>query len=247
MESGIHKPIPLLTTHHLNPNDSAADKCAVHMTLVHNILIRALNSIYYHAPYVRDVRDIEDYLRFVKCFVSVTELHHDTEETVIFPIWAQITQQPDFMEENTQQHDALQDGLNRLKAYITSTSATDYRSEAFCAILDDFVPLLVIHLNDEIGTLLKLRTYANEDVQRGWKAGEIAIGKHADKYEQIPFGLGCNDTTFEGGKHSFPEISWLLNVMVAWWYGRRYQGAWRFCPSDLHGRPKKPGFGPQAA
>lgn len=186
--------------------------------------------MYYHAPYVKKALDIHDFLRFCEAFVSVTALHHETEETVIFPFWAEMAHPPDLMKANVEEHAAFHGGLDQLKEYSTQTAAENYRWEDLYAILDELGPPLVSHLTHEIDTLLTLRDYPHDKVLQGWREGEKAVGGHASNYEQVPFGLGCNDVTFEGGKHYFPAIPWLLQVMVAWWYGKKYKGAWRFCP-----------------
>jgi hemerythrin-like domain-containing protein len=246
--SARREPFPILFTGNLDPKSHAADKCAVEMTLVHNLFIRAINSMYYHAPLVKESQDIRDFLRFCEAFVSAVGLHHDAEETAIFPYWIEMAGDPDLMKENIDEHQVFHDGLERLKEYSIKTAAETYRSDDLCAILDDFVPQLVSHLTREIPTLLELRKYPTDKVMEGFDRGVKASQGHASNDEQIPFVLGCNDVTFEGGKHHFPPLPSLLVTLVVWWYGKKYQGAWRFCPSDLYGRPKaKPLFSPEVS
>jgi hemerythrin-like domain-containing protein len=243
----IRQPFPLLATRPEWKSDNHAEYCAIQMTLVHNLFIRAINSIYYHAPYVKEPQDINDFLKFCQTFASVMALHHETEETVIFPLWVEMTQKDDFMKENVDEHHAFHDGLVKLEGYSTNTAAADYRYEDLYTILDGFAPLLVSHLSSEIDTLLTLRDYPAEKVLEAWKAGEKAVGDHASNYEQIPFALGCHDATYEGGQHLFIPFPWFVKLMLHWWYGKKYAGAWRFCPSDLYSTPKRPVFGPDAS
>jgi hypothetical protein len=242
-----HEPIALLSTRNLNPADHAADKTAIEMVLVHNIFIRALNSMYYHAAYVTSTKDVRDFLRFCSIFVSGTHLHHDAEEQVLFPYWAEVTGSPDLMKANTEEHAAFHTGLDALGEYVTATTPEAYRAEQLVALLDELAPPLVAHLTHEIDTMLLMRAYDSAQVEEGTRrAGEHSVS-HATKDEQLPFIFGCNDVTFEGGKHkSFPPIPYVVNLLTAWWFSRKYSGAWRFLPSDLYGRPKKPVFGPDA-
>jgi hypothetical protein len=55
-----------------------------------------------------------------------------------------------------------------------------------------------------------------------------------------PFVFGCQDSEFllDGEKIPFPEVPVPLIVpyIIDQAIGRRYSGAWRFCPSSAHGR-----------
>lgn len=242
------KPIELLSTRNLNPNDHAADKCAIEMVLVHNMFIRALNSMYYHAPYVTKPDDIRDFLRFCSIFVSGTELHHESEETVVFPYWSEQAGKPDLMKANLKEHEAFHGGLVKLGEYVAKTTPEQYRHEDLYALLDELTPPLVSHLTHEIDSVLLMRDYPSEMVEEGTKRGGAHSVGHATKDEQLPFLFGCNDVTFEGGKHNsfFPPIPYVVNLLTAWWFARKYRGSWRFLPSDLYGKPQKPVFGPDA-
>ena len=90
------EPLPLLSTPSLDPKSHGAVQGAIEMVLIHNCFIRAMNSIYYHAPYVTEPKDIRDYLHFCATFVAVLFHHHDCEERFIFPPWAEATNCPDF-------------------------------------------------------------------------------------------------------------------------------------------------------
>jgi hypothetical protein len=241
------EPVALLSTRDLNPNDHAADKAAIEMTLVHNMFIRALNSMSYHAPHVKETEDIRDFLRFCAIFVSGTELHHNSEETVLFPYWAEASGKPDLMRANVEEHAAFHGALDKLGAWATTTTPEQYRTEDLYALLDELTPPLVTHLTHEIDTILLLRDLPTKHIDEGLKrAGDHAV-KHATKDEQLPFIFGCHDKTFEGGKHtSFPPIPYVVNLLTAWWFSRTYRGTWRFLPSDLYSNPQKPVFGPDA-
>lgn len=54
------------------------------MALVHNMLIRAYNSIYLQATHVRSV-DVPDFLNYCSAWHMTLKGHHDAEEEVYFP------------------------------------------------------------------------------------------------------------------------------------------------------------------
>lgn len=242
------EPIAMIPTpNNIEPKKHAADECALYMTLVHNIFIRAVKSIYYHAPYVKEPQDVRDFLFFCSVFVEVTILHHQAEETFMFPRWAEIAQNPGLIEENLDEHATFHSSLDKLRDYVTQTTPEQKRCADLYAVLDALTPPLVSHFTSEIDAILSLRNVPSEQGIRVWKAAEQATHVHIKWHEHIPFGLGCSDIAFEGGKNYFPPFPWILQVMVAWWYGGQHRGVWRFCPSDAHGRSRKPLFGQDTA
>lgn len=54
------------------------------MALVHNMLIRAYNSIYLQATHVRPA-DVPDFLNYCSAWHMTLKGHHDAEEEVYFP------------------------------------------------------------------------------------------------------------------------------------------------------------------
>lgn len=200
----------------------------------------------YHAPYVSEPQDVRDFLRFCEAFVSEIDLHHNSEETIIFPMWIEATNTPEIMDSNVDEHKAFHDGLLRLKEYSTTTDAAAYKSDDLVAIMDSFVPALMHHLTAEIDSILGMQKYDSDKILKTFHDGVKAASAEATKDEQFPFIFSCNDVTFEGGKHDFPPVPWIVNFVVKWWFGRKHQGAWRFSPSDMYGRPKAPVFGPKA-
>lgn len=54
------------------------------MALVHNMLIRAYNSIYLQAIKVRP-EDVVDFLHYCSAWHTTLKGHHDSEEEVYFP------------------------------------------------------------------------------------------------------------------------------------------------------------------
>lgn len=54
------------------------------MALVHNMMIRAYNSIYLQATHVRS-EDVSDFLHYCSAWHMTIKGHHDAEEEVYFP------------------------------------------------------------------------------------------------------------------------------------------------------------------
>lgn len=54
------------------------------MALVHNMLIRAYNSIYLQATHVRPA-DVPDFLNYCSAWHMTLKGHHDAEEEIYFP------------------------------------------------------------------------------------------------------------------------------------------------------------------
>ena len=56
-----------------------------------------------------------------------------------------------------------------------------------------------------------------------------------------PFVFGTQDKDFmlDGKTHKFPDVPGALPYIVDYVLARRYAGAWRFSPSNMHGRPRQ--------
>jgi hypothetical protein len=63
------------------------------------------------------------------------------------------------------------------------------------------------------------------------------------QFGTFPIVCGSHDNTFEGG-YRWPQIPWFVNTLVHYVFERKYQGAWRFNPSDAWGTPRPLLFGP---
>jgi hemerythrin-like domain-containing protein len=200
----------------------------------------------YYAPYVSESKDIQDFLRFCDIFVSELGIHHDLEENVIFPMWAEATGDAHIMDASVAEHKAFHDGLDQLQHYATTTKPAAYKSADLVSILDSFTPVLVQHLSAEVETILSMQKYDGDKLLKTFQDGVKAAMGDATKDEAFPFVFSCNDATFEGGKHYFPPVPWVVNFVIKWWFARKYQDVWRFSPSDMYGMPKPRELGPDA-
>lgn len=158
------------------------------MSHVHNTLVRGLNSIYLQGPHVRSPTDIRDFLFFCAAWVKTIEHHHDTEERVLFPAIEELTEKPDLMEGNHQQHEAFTPGLNSLLQSAQNTNPEDYKWDSLKAIIDGFAPSLMEHLVDEIDTLLHLETYDSAKLMQVWLVTENVAKRtaHPNQFVSCP-------------------------------------------------------------
>ncbi|PCG88381.1 Hypothetical protein PENO1_110580 [Penicillium occitanis (nom. inval.)] len=233
-------PWPLISTpqaegHDINSHYSVF--IAVDMCHVHNLFIRAMNSIYLQCPYVTKHEDIADLLFYTKTLVITIDAHHDSEEKYLFPDLAAYTKNPKIMAINQAQHASFHGGLEKLGEYCIKTSPADYSYVTFRGMIDAFATQLFKHLNEEIPTILALRQYPSKDLKKIWARTEQHINDVGSFDEMFPLAFGCMDKGFEGGKHKFPPVPKVVNYIVYYWFARKHWSVWRFNPCDMWGHP----------
>lgn len=211
---------------------------ATDMCHVHNMFIRAINSIILQSPYVTKPADIADLLFYTKTVVITIAAHHDGEEQHLFPGLAEYTKKPSIMAVNQAQHADFHDGLEKLGEYCTTTSLADYSYEKFKSIIDSFAEALFRHLKDEIPTILALKKYPSKDLKAIWVTAEKHIDDVGSYDEMFPLAFGCMDRGFEGGRLNFPPAPAFVNYVVKYWFARKHKSVWRFNPCDMWGIPR---------
>ncbi|CAE6445287.1 unnamed protein product [Rhizoctonia solani] len=80
----VSYPYPLIPTPPGDWKNSIYDLHAIRMAAIHNIFIRAFNSVFYHAPNV-EPRDVPGFMKYCTSIVDTLHEHHNTEETTVFP------------------------------------------------------------------------------------------------------------------------------------------------------------------
>lgn len=236
------------------------------MCCIHNVLIRGLNSIYLQARNVAptkisaitpenkaDVGTRDDFVDYAREWSILLHIHHNGEETHLFPEIDKILNGKDIMERNVQQHRLFDDGVNRFDKYLEQVRRPAkgvervgedkffYGSE-LCEIIESFAAIMVSHLNEEIATLLSLRAWDEKlDLYSMIEAeGETAM-KTCSLVGTVEFVWHNLDAEYEGGIHkNFPPAPAPLKFMlknVLWYPNRRM---WRFstCTSSTKLRPK---------
>ncbi|KAK3906060.1 hypothetical protein C8A05DRAFT_30129 [Staphylotrichum tortipilum] len=217
------------------------DKLASEMSLVHNMLIRGLNSIYLQAPHIQPA-DTKPFAKYILGWCHGLHSHHDGEETMFFPAVEKMTGEPGVMDTNIEQHKRFHDGLEQLQAYADDVvvGKEAYDGGRVVAIIDAFGPALIQHLTDEIPTILGLRKYGDKMAALPKLFDEE--GEKAMKELGVPATILCFsniDTQYEGGMwQSWPPAPApvkLLMQSVFWWI---YADSRKFGAVDRTGKLK---------
>ena len=155
------------------------------MALVHNTFIRALNSIYLHAPLISPNNKTlaHDLLTYCQCWVALVALHHQTEETFLFSaLEARIPGAKGILDANVHQHEEFHDGLAAFEKYVNGALAGEaYDSERLLGLIDGFSAPLMKHFGDEVETLMRLEeTGQGEEVMKVHEEFEVLVRKDID-------------------------------------------------------------------
>lgn len=131
-------------------SDDLAAYMAYDMILIHNVFIRAMNSIWRNAPLVKP-EDEHAFAGYSLCFLAAVHDHHHGEESIIFPFF----QTKLDMAHNREQHEALHAGMDVLEEYMNQVfiGTEKYDGEKTRELLKAFADPLVQHLHDEIPTI----------------------------------------------------------------------------------------------
>ncbi len=156
-------PTPIFLAKDSQATPDMFDELASEMALVHNVMIRGLNSIYLQAPHIKPA-DEKSFCKYVALWWTALHGHHSGEEAMFFPYVEKVTGVEGIMDTNIEQHKAFHDGLDNLKAYADAVIAGQdkYEASRVLALIDDFGPALLQHLSDEIPTILGLRKYGDK-------------------------------------------------------------------------------------
>ena len=120
---------------------------AADMSLVHNVFIRGLNSIWRNAPLVKP-KDIGAFAGYSITCINTLHQHHHGEEKFIFPF----LQTKLDMAHNLEQHEGFQAGMDAFEEYMKKVQS---KKEAFDGektreLLKAFADPLVQHLHEEV-------------------------------------------------------------------------------------------------
>lgn len=215
------------------------------MASAHNGMLRALNSIYQQCIFVNEPNDVKDLLLYANFWCGWIHEHHTGEETFLFPKIEEITGVKGLMEVNVAQHHAFMEGLEGFHKYVKETKAEEYDGMKIRGIIDSFGGKLTKHLTEEIGTLMGLKTYDGPALKKEYLIFDLEMrkgekvrktsnieGAFTDRSQSIlyPIVLGSSDRSYEEG-FDWPEVPGPVRALVHYWFERKYQGAWRFCPS----------------
>lgn len=131
------------------------------MALVHNMIIRGLNSIYLQAPNIKLDQDVEDFLTYMYSWSLLVHMHHDNEEALIFPLLEKYIGIEGYMEKNVDQHKLFGPGMKAYDEYIPAVreGKENFDGIKVRSIIDTFGDVLTQHLNEEIVTFEGLHEF----------------------------------------------------------------------------------------
>ncbi|KAB8292894.1 hypothetical protein EYC80_007260 [Monilinia laxa] len=145
--------------------ESLASRNASEMALVHNILLRGLNSIYLQAPNVKETNDIADFVKFCDAWSSILHSHHAAEETVYFKLLDEQSSQDGVFIANHIEHEKFLPGLLAFDLELIDAFGTDLES----------------HLHHEISVLEDLGRDDSIDWEQCGKAMAQFSKKNSDR------------------------------------------------------------------
>jgi GTP-binding protein EngB required for normal cell division len=141
---------------------------AAEMSIVHNCLIRGINSVYNQCIKVSTRGTDTDKLDFANYAFQWTEMvheHHSSEDSAIFPSMSEIAGVPGLMDVNTSEHAVFHDKIGQYAEYLKGVvqGKEELDGEKVKTLIDCFMPELHTHLGNEIDTLVALEKYDKVD------------------------------------------------------------------------------------
>ncbi|PPR03397.1 hypothetical protein CVT24_012522 [Panaeolus cyanescens] len=184
------------------------------MSMIHNVFIRALNSIHLNAP-------------------KVTPL--DMEEETMFPVLEKKIAE---ISHNVEQHKAFHDGMDAFKQYILDVKAKKetYDGEKAAELCKEFAKPMVQHLHDEIPTIspenLSRFDDEPETLQNMYRKVEEHIKSQPGKLTVFPFVMTHHDFKKAPNWPPVPApIRWFARNIAPHWNS----SYWKFSPYTSRG------------
>lgn len=139
------------------------ERVASEMACVHNMIIRGLNSIVLQAPHVQ-AADVPSFVGYAIQWYRLLHVHHTSEETDFFVSVERMTGQKGVMDDNVEQHAAFSEGIEAFKRYldVCAKRPGEFDGHKIVRMLDEIGHPLVLHLTDEVPTLLYLRRFGDK-------------------------------------------------------------------------------------
>ncbi|TVY87455.1 hypothetical protein LAWI1_G004210 [Lachnellula willkommii] len=211
------------------------------MCVVHNVLLRGLNSIYIQGPNIQPA-DYTDFIGYSLCWYSVVHEHHTSEEDLFFPGIEEAVGEKGLLDGNVEEHRSFQSGLDEFYNYLSSLSGKEssFNAAHLNNIIASFAPALCAHLAAEIPSLLSLSKYGtNLPIEDLWnKEGQHTVIAMT-KFNALPFFFLNLDVTYEDHLwRNWPPIPgparWVVTRCFTLWH----RGYWKFASCDARGVPK---------
>ncbi|PVI03114.1 hypothetical protein DM02DRAFT_612477 [Periconia macrospinosa] len=133
------------------------------MTLVHNVIIRGLNSIYLQAPHVSK-QDRADFISYATCWYEFTSNHFRNEAESIIPTVEAKCGEKGVLDQDLKEHEVFADGFNEYKNYLATVASTpaDFDGKKLVSVIDSFAPEMMKHLRKQIPRMLELARFGDK-------------------------------------------------------------------------------------
>ncbi|KAF9045583.1 hypothetical protein BJ165DRAFT_1404743 [Panaeolus papilionaceus] len=202
---------------------------AIDMSMIHNVFIRSMNSIYVNAPKVAP-KDVPAFAGYCITALDTIESHHHGEETYVFPV---LEKKIEEIKHNVDQHKAFHDGMDTFRQYMLDLKSKkeSYDGVKVQELCKAFADPLVQHLHDEIPTISpeKLARFDDEPetLKKMFDKLEEHIKSQPGKLTVFPFVMTHHD--FEKAPNWPPvpaPIKWFARNVAPHWNS----SYWKFSP-----------------
>ena len=237
----LDSPCPLVHTpqYETKKNDTFT-KGATHMALVHNAILRGFNSIYQQAPHVKEA-DYPDFVGYSLAWYNFVKLHHDDEETELFPKVEEIIGKKGIWGQTHKEHEAFLAGLGEYESYLKGLKTPkDFDGAKLVSIMDTFQKPFNDHFHSEIKTIAALSELGDYSeagpVFAKWGKTSLMKSGYADGIPMLFFNF---DRTFEDGMWAaWPPMPAPIRVLLTKVGSTWHWGWWKFASCDGDGNPK---------
>jgi len=216
------------------PESHACVRVAVEMAMIHNVILRAINSIHQQAPYV-PLAQQNAFVRYNTVVFGALSHHHDNEERFFFPELDELLGTKGFAQSAVEQHHAFEAGAQDYKAWLDKVEAKQapYHAEKLRSLLDGFMPILRQHLVDELELLLDLKSLDSDRLATFAQEFQKGAVKGVDPF-LLPFLMGGQDTSYLlDDQVELVPIPFFLRFAINWIFYWKHRDLWQFLPSNM--------------
>ncbi|PPR03396.1 hypothetical protein CVT24_012521 [Panaeolus cyanescens] len=204
------------------------------MIMVHNVFIRAMNSIHVNATKVTP-EDVPAFIGYCLTAIETIGFHHQMEEETVFPI---LEKKIEEMSHNVEQHKAFHDGMETFKQYMLDVreKKETYEGERARELSKAFSEPLLQHLHDEIPTIspemLSRFDDEPETLQNMYHRLEEHAKSQPGKLTVFPFVMTHHDVKTSPNWPAFPApIKWFARNIAPLWNS----SFWKLSPYTSRG------------
>ncbi|CAI6340665.1 unnamed protein product [Periconia digitata] len=212
------------------------------MALVHNVIIRGLDSVYLQAPHVHE-KDFVDFINYAACWHEFTSNHFRNEAESIIPTVEAKCGEQGVLDEDLKEHEAFAVGFDEYKTYLATMAAKpgEFDGKKLTSIVDSFAPKMMEHLRNQIPRMLELARF-------GEKIPMLEIietegnrsTQHLSKAGGMIFFLRNLDLGYEDGLwKDWPPIPNAARWGVLKTIGKWYSKWWVYAACDESGQLQK--------